>query len=89
MKFKDRSQEETERQERCARGDAWRLGQEYLKAQRNGQSYLLLTYQRKEFTSSIHNKTGGKRICCRVRRINAHVEQERPDPSRIGNRKSL
>ena len=25
MKFEDRSQEETERQERCARGDAWRL----------------------------------------------------------------
>ena len=25
MKFEERSQEETERQERCARGDAWRL----------------------------------------------------------------
>ena len=25
LKFEDRSQEETERQERCARGDAWRL----------------------------------------------------------------
>ena len=25
VKFEDRSQEETERQERCARGDAWRL----------------------------------------------------------------
>ena len=25
MKFEDRSQEETERQERCARRDAWRL----------------------------------------------------------------
>ena len=25
MKFEDISQEETERQERCARGDAWRL----------------------------------------------------------------
>ena len=25
MKFEDRSQEEIERQERCARGDAWRL----------------------------------------------------------------
>ena len=24
-KFEDRSQEETERQERCARGDAWRM----------------------------------------------------------------
>ena len=25
MKFEDRSEEETQRQERCARGDAWRL----------------------------------------------------------------
>ena len=25
LKFEDRSQEETERQERCARGDAWEL----------------------------------------------------------------
>ena len=30
VKFEDRSQEETERQERCARGDAWRLAQAYL-----------------------------------------------------------
>ena len=30
MKFEDRSQEETERQERCARGDAWETCQEYL-----------------------------------------------------------
>ena len=43
VKFEDRSQEETERQERCARGDSWRSGQEDLKAQRKGQSYLLLT----------------------------------------------
>ena len=25
MKIEDRSQEETERQQRCARGDAWKL----------------------------------------------------------------
>ena len=25
VKFEDRSQEETERQERCARGDVWKL----------------------------------------------------------------
>ena len=55
------------------------IGQEYLKGQRNGQSCLLLTHQRMEFTSPIHKKTRGKRICCRFRREHAHVEQERPE----------
>ena len=31
VKFEDRSQEEIERQERCARGDAWRLAKNILK----------------------------------------------------------
>ena len=31
FKFEDRSQEETERQERCARGDAWRWAKNILK----------------------------------------------------------
>ena len=31
LKFEDRSQEETERQERCARGDAWRLAKNIFK----------------------------------------------------------
>ena len=31
VKFEDRSQEETERQERCARGDAWRLAKNFYK----------------------------------------------------------
>ena len=33
-KTEDRSQDETERQERCARGDAWRLAKTYPEAQR-------------------------------------------------------
>ena len=63
LKFEDRSQEGSERQERCARGDAWRL--------------------------CIRNETGGKRIRCRLENINAHVEQERPELCRMGNRKGL
>ena len=31
MNFEDRSQDETERQERCSRGDAWRLAKEIYK----------------------------------------------------------
>ena len=40
MKFEDRCQEETERQERCARGDAFRLAKNISKLKRKGQSYF-------------------------------------------------
>ena len=39
--------------------------------------------------SAIRNKTEGKRIRGRFRSITAHVEQERPELCRIGNRKGL
>ena len=65
------------------------IGQEYLEAQRNGQCFILVTYQRMVSPSAICQKTGGKKICCRFRRDHAHVEQERPELCRIGNRKSL
>ena len=38
------------------------IGQERLKAQRKGQSYLFLTYQQMVSPSAIHNKTERKRI---------------------------
>ena len=65
------------------------IGQEYLKAQREGQSSVLLTYQRMVSPSAIRNKTGGKRYCCRFLSIHAHVKQGRPELCRIGNRKGL
>ena len=42
LKFEGRSQEETEKQERAARGDAWRLAKK-IEAQRKGQSNFFLT----------------------------------------------
>ena len=44
VKFEDRSQEETERQERCAGGDAWKLAQHifYLKETKN---YILFAFR--------------------------------------------
>ena len=39
--------------------------------------------------SAIRDKTRGQRVRCRFRSINAHVEQERPELSLIGNRKGL
>ena len=46
--------------------------------QRKRTKLPFLTYQRMVFPSAIRNKTGGKRICCRFRTINAHDELERP-----------
>ena len=63
--------------------------QKHLSAQRNGQSYLLLTYQRMEFTSPIRNKTGGKRVCGGLWSKHAYGQQQKPELCRIGNRKGL
>ena len=59
VKFEDRSQEETERHERCARGHAWRLGKNNYKLQEKGQSYILFTYRCVNYAGRIHNETGG------------------------------
>ena len=41
-KFEDRSQEETERQELFARGDAWKLVNSIFKALKGGRCYVFL-----------------------------------------------
>ena len=41
MKFEDTSQEETERQERCARGDAWRLAKNIYKLKEKEKTTLI------------------------------------------------
>ena len=58
-------------------------GQERRKDQRKGQSYLPVTNERMVSPSAIRNKTGGNRICCRFRSINAHNDQERLELCRI------
>ena len=45
MKFEDRSQEETERREPCARGRALNLARKFYKLKNKGQSYILFAYQ--------------------------------------------
>ena len=76
-KFKDRSQEETEWQERCARGDAWRMAKRrfFLSSRKRiklHSSHLLwfVVFQRHR------DKTIGKRIRGIFRSTNAHVEPE-------------
>ena len=43
MKFEDRSHEETERQQRCARSKAWNLAKKHLQAQRKRQGSIQLS----------------------------------------------
>ena len=45
VKLEDRSQEETERQERCARGDAWKIAKNICKLEEKGKSYILFAYR--------------------------------------------
>ena len=42
-KFEDRSQEETERQERCACGDAWRMARSILKLQEKDKTHFCVS----------------------------------------------
>ena len=44
VKLEDRSQEETERLERCARGDAWELAKKIFKLQKGRQSYIVFAF---------------------------------------------
>ena len=75
MKFEDRSQEKTERQERCTRGDAWRLAKNIYKLKEtdktptNEWSLLAPSTNKVEERSFVVD--------------HAHVEQGRPELSRI------
>ena len=53
MKFEDRSHEETERQERCARSKAWNSCQKHFQAQRE-KTRLHSTHPRKNGYSRLH-----------------------------------
>ena len=89
VKFKDWSQEETERQERCARGDAWRLAKNICKLKEKEQNCILFAYRWVECACRIHKKPGGKRVCGGLRNLQAYGQQERPWRCRLGNREGL
>ena len=77
-KFEDRSQEETEWQEQGARQAAWKLAKSVLKLQEHEQSSILLV-SGKWVPPCINVETWGKRICCRLRSVNAHDQQKGPE----------
>ena len=86
--FEDRSQEEIERQERCACGHSRRLAKNILKLkEKDNATFFSLTNEWCLPAPSVIKPE--ERICCRFRSTDAHVEQERPKLCRIGNRKGL
>ena len=93
MKFEDRSHEETERQQRCARSKAWNLAKKIyqgnLQARKGRQSYILFTLWGVDFDGLIHNNPRRKRVCGRFRSEHAHGQQERPERNRIGDREDI
>ena len=60
--FEDRSQEETEKQERCVRGDAWRLAKNISELKEKDKATFLLPYQRMVSPSAIRNEPEEKDI---------------------------
>ena len=84
LKFEDRSQDETERQERCARGDAWRLAKNIstLEEKDIATFYSLSEIWCLPAPSVIKPK---KREF--VKDSGASVQQERPELCRMRNRK--
>ena len=55
------------------------IGQKLSQAQQRTQGDILLVFGCLVSFSAILNKTEGKRICCRLRGISAHADQERPE----------
>ena len=76
VKIEDRPQEGTERQERCARWDAWKLARFISELKEKEKSNILLAFQGVDFAGRIHNKLRGKRVCSGFWSQNAHGQQE-------------
>ena len=78
VKFEDRSQEETVRQQRCAQSKAWNISKKNLQVQRERQDYILLALRGMGITGYINKGARRKRVCGGFRSEYAHGQQERP-----------
>ena len=84
-KFEDKTEEETLKQERCARSDAWKMAISILKLEEKDKSYIFLDFGGSVSTSAILNQTRGKNICGGFWSLDAHAEQERSEFSCTGD----
>ena len=74
-KFEDPSQEETEWQERCARGAAWRLAKSILKLMEKDKTAFFSPSENWCLPAPSTLKPE-ERICCRLRSVGAHDQQK-------------
>ena len=77
VKFENRSPEETERQQRCSRGDAWKLAKNIFKLKEMEKLHTI----RLRMCGSvrrIHNEAGGKKVFGGLWSKHAYGQQERP-----------
>ena len=89
VKFEDRSQEEIERQERCARGDAWRPAKNNNKFKETDKTTFFSPTEEWRVPALSTIKPEEREFFCRFRREHAHGEQGRPVLCRIGTRQGL
>ena len=75
-KFEHRSQEETERQERSAREAAWKLATNIQKLKEKYKTAFFSPSENWCLPAPSTLKTRGKRICCRLRIVDAHDQQK-------------
>ena len=76
-KLEDRSQEETEWQERCAREAAWKLAKSILKLKEKNKSAFFSPSENWCLPALSTLQPEKKRICCRLRSVDAHDQQKR------------
>ena len=62
MKFEDRSHEETERQQRCARSKAWNLAKHIYKLRENDKAAFYFPAEVWVLPAASTKRTGGKRV---------------------------
>ena len=74
-KFEDRSQEETEWQERCAREAAWKLAKKILKLSEKDKTALFSPSENRCVPAPSTLKLE-ERICCGLQSVDAHDQQK-------------
>ena len=75
VKFDDRSEEETETQERCARGDAKRLAKNTCKLKEQEKTTFFSPTDEWFLLAASTKKAGGKRVCGGLRSKHAYGQQ--------------
>ena len=75
-KIEDRSQEETEWQERCAREAAWRLAKSILKLKEKNKAAFFSPSENWCLPAPSNLKPEEPENCCRLRSVDAHDQQK-------------